>query len=290
MALTVQWSLFRRNHTFGCGFFAFKRLVRMTYGTGLSGFIGSNLLKKLPEDTFHISHESLRTTSLKAYDYFYFLSSYGNRFDQPSEYDTYRANIEDLLYVIKKSKGIKFKSFVYLSSSSVQLRKQTTYSRAKRAAEEILLAHLEKNDFPICIIRPFSVTGVGEQKEHLIPVLIDAAFTGRQINLVPHATHDFIDVDDVTDGILSLSKHGARGIFQLGTGVKYSNLDVLKLVEKVTGKKIKFTIIDSMRPYDNEDWVSTNFKARGWGWSPRKSLEQSIQEMAGAYAFKQVGA
>lgn len=258
-------------------------LIRMIYLTG-KGFIGSNLLKKLPSDTFHIPHEALHTTNFKSYDYFYFLSSYGNKSTQKSEYDTYRANIEDLLYVIKKSKGIKFKSFVYLSSSSVMLKTQTTYSRSKRAAEEVLLAHIERNDFPVCIIRPFSVTGVGEQSEHLIPTLIDAAMTGKEINLVPNATHDFIDVDDVTDGILSLSQHGARGIYQLGTGIKHTNLEVLKLVEEVTGKKISYKEIDSMRSYDNQDWVSNNPRARGFGWLPKKTLKDSIQEMVGAYA------
>lgn len=254
----------------------------MTYLTG-KGFIGSNLLAKLPADTFHIPHENLHTTNFKYYDYFYFLSSYGNMSDQHSEYDTYRANIEDLLFVIKKSKGIKFKSFVYMSSSSVMLKQQTTYSRAKRAAEEILLAHIEKNDFPVCIIRPFSVTGVGEQREHLVPTLIDAAMTGKQINLVPYATHDFIDVDDVTDGILSLSQHGARGIYQLGTGIKYTNIQVLRLVEAITGKPIVYKEVGNMRSYDNQDWVSTNFKARGFGWLPKKTLEQSITEMVGKY-------
>lgn len=260
----------------------------MNYATGLSGFIGSHLKRKLSSDLFHITHENLRTTNLKFYDFFYFLSSYGNLFDQHDEYETYKANLEDLLYVIKKSKGIKFKSFVYLSSSSVMLKKQTTYSRTKKAAEEILLAQMEKHGLPICIIRPFSVTGVGEQETHLIPTLIDAAFTGKQVNLVPNATHDFIDVEDVVDGIISLSSHSAKGIYQLGTGTKYNNLEVLNLVSSIVGKPILYKEIDNMRPYDNQEWVSTNYKSRSFGWMPKKSLEQSIREMVADYKGKEL--
>jgi nucleoside-diphosphate-sugar epimerase len=128
-----------------------------------------------------------------------------------------------------------------------------------------------------------SITGLGEQKEHLIPSLIRSCETGERLNFVPGATHDFIDVSDVVGAILNLSGVSARGIFEVGWGKRYSNQEVLDLVEKITGKKANITKVDSMRPYDNYGWQSTNFKARSWGWLPTKTLEQSISEMVEAY-------
>lgn len=244
----------------------------MFLGSGLSGFIGSYLTKQL--DVTPIPHEQLDSIELKPHDTFYFLSSYGNLHSQTDEYETIKANVLDLVHVLSQ---MKFKQFVYLSSSSVKLRTQTTYSRSKKAAEEILLAVMEKHNLPITIIRPFSVTGVGEQPEHLIPTLIRASKTGEVVNFVPNAVHDYISVEDVVSGIINLTGH--KGIFELGTGNGHTNQQVLEIVEKLTGKKINVNVVDSMRPYDNEDWVSTNFKARGFGWLPRKSLEQSIKEM-----------
>ena len=251
--------------------------------TGSQGFIGSNLIKHLDGDILEIPHKEIQTTKIPIFEYFYFLSSYGNRHTQTIDEQIFQANVLDLSAVLFLIKDMHFKSFVFVSTSSVKLRTQTMYSRMKNAAETILLSFMEKHDLPICIIRPFSVTGVGEQKEHLIPTLIDAALSGKQVNFVPNPTHDFIDIQDVVDGILSLSQHGARGIFELGTGKKYSNNEVLKIVEEVTGKEIKVNYVDSMRFYDNQDWVSSNFKARGYGWLPKKSLEQSIQEMVNVY-------
>jgi len=248
----------------------------ISYGTGLSGFLGSQLAKKL--DITPISHDKIQSTKLKPFDYFFFLSSYGNLASQTDEDLIYKANIEDLISILKQVKHFKFKSFVFISTSSVMLRTQTTYSRTKRAAEEILLAFMEKNDLPICIIQPFSVTGVGEQPEHLIPTLLRAAKSGETVNFVPNAVHDWIDVEDVVEGILSLSSHSARGIFQLGNGIETTNQQVLDLVEEVTGKKVKVNLVDSMRSYDTDYWLSTNFKSRGWGWLPKKTLKQSIQE------------
>jgi nucleoside-diphosphate-sugar epimerase len=248
----------------------------MHFATGSSGFLGSHLSKRL--DIFPIPHELIRATKITPFEYFFFLSSYGNLASQTDEDMTIKANLEDLLYVLKQLKDKKFKSFVYMSSSSVALKQQTTYSRAKRAAEEILLAYMERHDVPICIIRPFSVTGVGEQKEHLIPTLLDAANTGKLVNFVPEPVHDWIDVEDVVDGIVSLAQHGARGIFQLGTGHATTNQEVLNIVEKVTGKKVNINKVDSLRAYDNTSWVSNNYRARSYGWLPKKTLEQSIKE------------
>jgi hypothetical protein len=113
--------------------------------------------------------------------------------------------------------------------------------------------------------------------------LIDAAYTGKEVDFTPEPTHDFIDVEDVVEGIINLSEHSARGVFELGTGIKTTNFEVLELVEKITEKKVKARFIDNLRPYDNKDWVSTNFKSRSYGWLPKKTLEQSITEMVDAY-------
>jgi nucleoside-diphosphate-sugar epimerase len=103
------------------------------------------------------------------------------------------------------------------------------------------------------------------------------------VNFVPEPAHDFIDVEDVVDGMLNLSNHSARGIYELGSGKQYTNKEVLDIVEEKTGKKANISKVKSMRDYDTPDWVSMNFRARGFGWLPKKSLETSIEEMVEDY-------
>lgn len=253
----------------------------MRYLTGGSGFVGQYLSRETGAQS--IPHAEIITFQLESFTHFYFLSSYGNMAHHTDEDAMYQANILDLIAVLQKIKDIDFQSFVFMSSSSVKLKRQTTYSRFKRAAEEILLAFMERHNKPILIIRPFSITGVGEQKEHIIPTLIRSCYTGELVNFVPSPTHDFIDVEDVVKGIGALSDNDARGIYELGTGISYTNQEVLDIVEKATGNKANINVIPSLRDYDNENWVSTNMKARGFGWTPTKRLEQSIQEMVDEY-------
>lgn len=245
--------------------------------------MGKHLTEKLNEFV-SIPHEKIQTIKLKPFERFFFLSTYGNMASHENDELVLKANLGDLISVLNQTNFANgLKSFLFVSTSSVNLQYQTMYSRTKKAAEQVLLSFAEKYNAPVCIVRPFSVTGIGEQKEHLIPTLIRSAMTGEEMPLVPDAVHDFIDVDDIVDGLLTLSARKAKGIFELGTGVGVENETVKYLVEKVTGKKIKTRIVRNMRPYDNGDWISTNMSARRFGWQPKKTLEQSITEMVEAY-------
>lgn len=256
--------------------------MNISYITGSNGFIGSHLFKSVP-DLFPIPHDAIQNIEILPFDNFYYLSSYGNMWGQDDINETIEANTVDLIHILKQASKFQFKSFVYLSTSSVKLDYQTPYSRSKNASEQILLAYMEKYKLPICIIRPFSVTGLGEQKEHLIPKLINSCMTGELVNFVPTATHDYIDVQDVVSAIIQLSKRSVHGIFELGLGNMVSNQEVLELVEKTTRKKANINIVESLRPYDNTDWFSTNYKARSWGWLPKVTLKDSIKSMVQAY-------
>jgi nucleoside-diphosphate-sugar epimerase len=251
--------------------------------TGSTGFIGSHLAAKL-DRYLPIPHDAIGLSHLPEFDRFFFLSTYGNLATHEETDLIVKANVTDLITVLKQiDLRHNFKSFTFVSTSSVRLKRQTMYSRTKKAAEEVLLSYLEKYDVPICIVRPFSVTGVGEQRQHLIPKLIRSCLEGERMDFVPNAVHDFIDVDDVVEGLLNLSSHGARGVFELGSGIAHTNDQVKEIVEKVTGQPANVDIVDKMRDYDNQEWVSGNFRARMYGWLNRITLEQSITNMVEEY-------
>jgi nucleoside-diphosphate-sugar epimerase len=166
-----------------------------------------------------------------------------------------------------------------MSTSSVKLPVQTMYSRCKKASEEILLSFMEKYKAPISIVRPFTVFGDRDNPVHLIPTLIRSCLTGEPVVLAEEPQHDYIFVDDVVDAIINLSEHHAKGIFEVGSGVQHSNLEVLKVIEEVTGKKANVIGKGETRKYDTSNWVSTNFAARSFGWLPKVSLKEGIERI-----------
>jgi len=248
----------------------------MEFITGSSGFIGRNLVARL-NNPIRIPHEDILYTDWSKATKVYFLSAYGNMYGQNDDQETIKANLIDLCFVLASIDWNKIESFVYISTSSVKLKRQTMYSRSKKAAEEILLAYMEKYDAPITIIRPTSVYGPNEQPQHLIPVIIESIKTGKLMNFVREPVHDYIFIDDLVDGIINLSENKAKGIFELGTGIKTSNQEVIDILEEIIGKKANTNIVEKMRDYDNKEWVSENFKSRGFGWLPKTSLFDGLK-------------
>ena len=100
------------------------------------------------------------------------------------------------------------------------------------------------------------------------------------MDFVPDATHDFIDVEDVVNGLMILSKIGAKGIFEFGNQIAIPNEEVRRIVEDVTGRKANIRDTKNLRPYDTEDWCCKNPCEY---WQPTKSLRQSITEMVAQY-------
>lgn len=253
-----------------------------THITGSGGFVGRKLAKRFDNIT-KIPHKEIDSLTLKPFDNFFFLSTYGNIFSQDVSAKIIKANLLDPVSAIHKASEFDFKSFVFVSTSSVKLKRQTMYSRAKKATEEIMLAYAEKYGLPICIVRPYSICGVGDNPKHLIPTILRSCFKGEQMNFVRDAIHDYVDVDDVVDAIMNLSEWGARGIFEVGTGIGTSNQEVLETIEDITGKKAKTNIVPKMRDYDNEEWTCKNYRARSFGWAPKKTLRQSLEEVVEDY-------
>ena len=243
-----------------------------TFVTGGSGFIGSRLMSRI--DAEHLSHDDLLFGDDYNCDKMFFLSTYGNMASHSDYRMMVNANVSDLLTIIETCFGW----LCYMSSSSVTLPVQTPYSRTKRAAEEILQALPELKS---CIVRPYSVTGVGEQKEHLIPTLIRSCMEGDPMTFNPYPVHDFVDVEDVVDGLITLAGKQFTGIIEFGNGRPVTNQEVREIVEKTCGKKANAKVVsDKLREYDNASWYCQN---RHPLWQPKKSLEQSVNEMVEQY-------
>lgn len=252
------------------------------YITGAGGFIGHRLAHVLAEagSVVAIPHRDIISFKIDPFRRFFFLSAYGNIAGQNNPDDIYRANYIQIRRVCESSSGIDSGPVVYVSSSSVGLPFLTVYAKSKLVAEKWLLNSTSPT--PFRIVRPFSVTGVGEQSCHLIPKLIRSCMTGEEMPFVGDAYHDFVDVEDVVRGLIVASEGTSVGPMELGSAAPYSNQEVLEMVQEATGKKANIKRIDKMRDYDSKDWCSD---AGMWpdGWVPRKPLIQSITEMVEAY-------
>jgi UDP-glucose 4-epimerase len=90
-------------------------------------------------------------------------------------------------------------------------------------------------------------------------------------------TRDFVYVKDVAAALLAAADDG-DGIYNVGTGVSTSVLDLHRLCAKVAGVEADPQLADA-RPGDLHDSVLDNGRARAeLGWEPERTLEQGLAE------------
>jgi dTDP-glucose 4,6-dehydratase len=217
----------------------------------------------------------------KEYDVIFDLASYGNMSGQNNIKETYKANLLRVMDMTTDNKNLKTK-YIFVSTSSVLLPKQTPYSLSKKSAEDFVKYMVDTYNIKASIVRPFTVIGVGEQPEHLIPKLIRSCLRGDQMPFVSEPVHDYIDVDDFVDALLLIKdKSQFNGeVYEVGSGFQVSNESIKESVEELIGKNANIKYVTSMRSYDTTNWQTadtTMIKSLGWG---RKfNLEDTLKKM-----------
>lgn len=141
------------------------------------------------------------------------------------------------------------------------------YGQTKLDVENLLKSLAHAHGLSFAAFRYFNAAGASEDgaigedhdpETHLIPVAIDVA-TGRRPHLqlfgtdypTPDGTclRDYVHVDDLSRAHIAafdrLATPGAQLFYNLGTGRPSSNREVIRAVEKATGRTIK--VIESPR-------------------------------------------
>lgn len=250
--------------------------------SGSNGVMGEHLVARLEQ----LEHRVTRVDRSGIYkgkvNYFFDLAAYGNMVYHDDVDEIYKAN---LLRTMKSIKN-KYGGMVYVSTSSVNLPKQTHYSLSKKMAEDFIKFQVNEINLPIVITRPFTVIGPGEQPAHLIPTLIRSCFTRQEMPFVGEPVHDFIDVRDVCDALIILAQNAnkLRGqVFDIGSGEMYTNTEVKEIVEDICGSPANTSVVKKLRSYDTKDWKADSIPLIKLGWNPKYTLRQSIKDMVGEY-------
>lgn len=203
----------------------------------------------------------------------------GESVKKPIEY--YMNNITGALTILEVMKEYNCKKFIFSSSATVYGEPEkipltedcktggTTnpYGTTKLFIEKILQdLYKSDNEWDICILRYFNPVGshesglIGEEPQgipnNLMPYIVRVA-SGQLKELsvfgndydTPDGTgvRDYIHVVDLAKGHLKAleklnKENSGLYIYNLGTGIGYSVLDMIKAFEKSTGKKVSYKI------------------------------------------------
>ena len=258
--------------------------------SGSHGFIGGHLCKRLEQlgcEVIRINRELIFSAIDELYipgSYIFHLASYGNLYYQEDTTEMVRANVVNLHKFLMICAPFPYNVFVNMSTSSIYLPFPTMYSATKKAGEDIVHAYRTIYNKPVINIRPFTIVGPGEHAVHFIPKLIRSCLYGEPIYLNPYPVHDYIDVRDFVEILISIVIPLGVKIriadYDIGSGKETSNKQILKIVEELTGKKVVLGSSDAsefdcaIRPYD----IKKGWSAKS-GYPREYVLKQTIADM-----------
>ena len=189
-----------------------------------------------------------------------------------------------------KKEGKKIKKFIAFTGALLYDANKTTlpvdetqalnpyindYVFSKYLAEELTKCYKE---IPIINVRLSNIYGPTRLiRPDIIPTLMQSALSPNEVqvwNTKPE--RDFVYAKDVADAVIALLNTDYTGPVNVGSGKMNSVARVVKIIEKLSGKKIKVLNKDVSGPMKYVHDISLLKKLTGW--KPRYTLEQGLTE------------
>jgi nucleoside-diphosphate-sugar epimerase len=162
------------------------------------------------------------------------------------------------------------------------------YGASKAAADVLVRSAAVEFGLPLTVLRPFSFTGIGDDRNRLFPSILRSAADGLPMNLTPGTqVRDLISARDVARAILAaLQKPPIRGskpeIYNIGSGC---TKPIRALIEEVIADLgISVDLRFGARqpgPHEPRFLVADYSKAKeNLDWEPQEKIEDAIYNLA----------
>jgi nucleoside-diphosphate-sugar epimerase len=206
--------------------------------TGGTGNIGRNLeisLRNKNIEVFSFSRgENIQVVRRINPDYIFHVAG-----EIRNEYGMFDSNVVLTRDLLEASKDLEYKSFVYVGSC-LELDPTNLYASTKACGTLLCQAYSRGGNKPIRIIRASNVYGGKyDNKANFIPKLFDKYCNGEDVAINP-GRHDYIYIHDFVRALelIAFSTCPCNGeIFDIGSGLWYTNLEVSRMVEWVAQGK-----------------------------------------------------
>lgn len=224
------------------------------------------------------------------------LATYSAYRNQEAAEEMINTNIQGTLNLLTATKDTNYDIFVNTGSSSEYgikedpmkendlLKPISFYATTKASATLLCQVFAKEYKKPIVTLRPFSVYGPYEEEKRFMPTIIKAIIENGSIKLTSgNQRRDFIYIQDVVNIYIKTISHGnelSGQILNMGTGVEYTNDEVVQALFKVTGKKVKIEKgAFPKRLWDTSHWVADISKTKKMlDWKPKFTLEDGLKK------------
>jgi len=233
----------------------------------------------------------------------------GESFRDPAKY--YKNNIIGFINLLDSMKNHNIKNIVLSSSAGVYgnpvkvpieeddpKNPLNPYGETKYIMEKMLEDYDTAYGIKFTSLRYFNAAGaaldgsIGEahpEESHLIPNVIKSVLNNTEFSLfgddyqTPDGTciRDYVHVLDLVEAhslaLSALISGSNSSFYNLGIGRGYSNLEVIQMVESVTGKKVNIKVLPKREGDANSLFASNEKIKKELGWQPKYELKEIVE-------------
>ncbi len=241
------------------------------------------------------------------------LKAVGESVEKPLMY--YRNNLDSTMTLLEVMNKFDCKKLVFSSSATVYglpktlpikenfpLKTTNPYGTTKLMIEKILNdLYISDSNWSIAILRYFNPIGAHESgllgenpngiPNNLMPYIIKVATKelpylnvfGNDYNTKDGTgVRDYIHVVDLAKGHLcaidKVVKETGIDFYNLGTGIGYSVLDLVKTFEKVNNIKIDYKIVDRRKGDIDACYADVSYAKEKLNWEAKKGIEEMCKD------------
>ena len=158
------------------------------------------------------------------------------------------------------------------------------FTRAKHSLRLWVELLCNEESISLAWFRVFYVYGPGQRTESLIPTILTQLKKGRLPNInTPQNSNDFVFIDDVVNAfIIATNTRFVSGIYNLGSGMSTSVLDVCRYAEEIVLNSTALS--ESLEAESQAKSLNMNFWAgiaatkKSFNWSPKINILDGIKQ------------
>lgn len=179
-----------------------------------------------------------------------------------------KSNVQGTYNMIEVArKNPKLKKFLHISTDEVYgdrdgrgesneltpLESSSYYSASKTSSDLLVMSAGRTYDFPYLITRTCNNYGENQHKEKFIPKIIYCIKNDIEVPVYGDGKQirEWIHADDNASAIYKLlMSDKVKEIYNIGTGERYENIEILKMIGDILGKGVKFKYVTDRLGHD----------------------------------------
>ena len=258
-----------------------------------------NLEENKRREGFRFTEASIQEADLPALlegvtHVFHLAAQAGVRKSWGKDFQVYTSNnVEATQILLEACVGRPIERFVHASSSSVYgdrapipMREDalpqpvSPYGVTKMAAEQLGYLYHVNYGVPTAAMRYFTVYGPRQRPDMAFHRFLRASLNDEAITLYGDGgqTRDFTFVTDAVAATIAAGERGVAGAsYNIGGGSRVSMNDVVRIIERITGRPLKIKREDAQKGDMRDTYADTSLARKDLGFAPKVTLEEGIE-------------